>query len=77
ISEAEPPSIYMRCMQWPPISASMIIGPFVPSSSPKGGKRIYGLEEKLCNPLPGHSFPRCIHSFVLCPTSPWNSQNLA
>ncbi|GJR45817.1 hypothetical protein Tco_1313920 [Tanacetum coccineum] len=41
ISEAEPPSTYMRCMQWPHISASMIIGPSVPSSSPRGGKRIF------------------------------------
>ncbi|GKF00802.1 hypothetical protein Tco_0027725 [Tanacetum coccineum] len=38
----------MRCMQWPPISASMIIGPSVPSYSPKGGKRISVLREKLC-----------------------------
>nr|GFA72378.1 hypothetical protein [Tanacetum cinerariifolium] len=48
ISEADPSSTYMRCMQWPPISASMIIGPSVPSSSPRDGKRIYGLGEKLC-----------------------------
>ncbi|GJV97564.1 hypothetical protein Tco_1549141 [Tanacetum coccineum] len=48
ISEADPPSTYMRCMQWPPISASIIIGPSIPSSSPKGGKEISGLGEKLC-----------------------------
>ncbi|GKE66960.1 hypothetical protein Tco_1521121, partial [Tanacetum coccineum] len=47
IFEADPPSTYMRCMQWPHISASMIIGPSVPSSSPRGGKRISGLGEKL------------------------------
>nr|GFB02685.1 hypothetical protein [Tanacetum cinerariifolium] len=35
-------------MQWPPISASIIIGPSVPLSSPRGGKRISGLGEKLC-----------------------------
>ncbi|GJV80585.1 hypothetical protein Tco_1516455 [Tanacetum coccineum] len=35
-------------MQWPPISASMIIGPSVPSSSPRGRKRISGFEDKLC-----------------------------
>ncbi|GJW61665.1 hypothetical protein Tco_0111000 [Tanacetum coccineum] len=39
--------MYMRCMQWPPISASMIIGPSVPSSSSRGGKKIYVLGEKL------------------------------
>ncbi|GJV37379.1 hypothetical protein Tco_1409856 [Tanacetum coccineum] len=38
----------MRCMQWPPISDSMIIGPSVPSSSSRGGKRISVLGEKLC-----------------------------
>ncbi|GKD93117.1 hypothetical protein Tco_1372954 [Tanacetum coccineum] len=38
----------MRCMQWPPIFASNIIGPSFPSSSPKGGKKISGLGEKLC-----------------------------
>nr|GEV84395.1 hypothetical protein [Tanacetum cinerariifolium] len=36
ISKADPPSTYMRCMKWPPISASMIIGPSVPSSSFRG-----------------------------------------
>ncbi|GJX26246.1 hypothetical protein Tco_0232542 [Tanacetum coccineum] len=48
ISEADPPSTYMRCMQWPPISASMIIGHYVPSYSSRGGKRISVLGEKLC-----------------------------
>ncbi|GKC30737.1 hypothetical protein Tco_1038031 [Tanacetum coccineum] len=48
ISEADPPSTYIRCTQWPPISASMIIGPSVPSSSPRGGNKISGLGEKLC-----------------------------
>ncbi|GKD01553.1 hypothetical protein Tco_1171827 [Tanacetum coccineum] len=119
----------MRCMQWPPISASMIIGPSVPSSSPRSGKKISGLGEKLCvilclatlsqgwtirianalsfpelssffaalgcsfsllclsSLIKCDSFPalsislicffRCIHSSMLCPTSPWNSQNLA
>ncbi|GJX59301.1 reverse transcriptase domain-containing protein, partial [Tanacetum coccineum] len=33
---------------WPPISTSMIIGPSVPSSSPRGGNKISGLREKLC-----------------------------
>nr|GEU88257.1 hypothetical protein [Tanacetum cinerariifolium] len=76
ISEANPPSTYKRCMQWPPISASIIIGPFIPSSSPKGGKNISGLGEKLLGtissahdsrlPLPpseghGHS-----HHFINC-----------
>nr|GEX19119.1 hypothetical protein [Tanacetum cinerariifolium] len=37
----------MQCMQWPLISASMIIGPSVPSSSSRGGKRISVLGEKL------------------------------
>ncbi|GJS93626.1 hypothetical protein Tco_0800594 [Tanacetum coccineum] len=35
IFEAGPPSTYMWCMKWPSISASMIIGPFVLSSSSK------------------------------------------
>ncbi|GKD25997.1 hypothetical protein Tco_1232211 [Tanacetum coccineum] len=48
ISEDDPPSTYMRCMKWPPIFASMIIGPSVPSSSPKGGNKISGSGEKLC-----------------------------
>nr|GEW25548.1 hypothetical protein [Tanacetum cinerariifolium] len=47
ISEADTPSTYMQCIQWSLISASMIIGPSVPSSSPRGGKRISGLGEKL------------------------------
>ncbi|GJT83555.1 putative reverse transcriptase domain-containing protein [Tanacetum coccineum] len=33
IFEADPPSTYIRCMKCPPISALMIIGPSVPSSS--------------------------------------------
>ncbi|GKF88119.1 hypothetical protein Tco_0258996 [Tanacetum coccineum] len=37
ISEEVPPSTYMRCTQCPPISASIIIGPSVPSSSLRGG----------------------------------------
>ncbi|GJZ44620.1 hypothetical protein Tco_0591875 [Tanacetum coccineum] len=48
ISEADSPSTYMRCTKWPPISASMIIGPSVPSSSPKGGNEISRSKEKLC-----------------------------
>ncbi|GJV87802.1 hypothetical protein Tco_1531740 [Tanacetum coccineum] len=40
ISEDTLPSTYIHCMKCPPISASMIIGPYVPSSSPKGGKEI-------------------------------------
>nr|GEW27984.1 hypothetical protein [Tanacetum cinerariifolium] len=36
ISEADHPSTYIRCMKCPPISASMIIGPCVLSSSPEG-----------------------------------------
>ncbi|GKC83004.1 hypothetical protein Tco_1138721 [Tanacetum coccineum] len=48
ISEAGPPSTYMWCMQCPPISASMIIGPSVPSPSSRGGKDISVLREKLC-----------------------------
>ncbi|GJX47772.1 hypothetical protein Tco_0272962 [Tanacetum coccineum] len=47
ISEDAPPSKYIRCMKCPPISASMIIGPSVPSSSPRGGKEIVASEEKL------------------------------
>ncbi|GJV00683.1 hypothetical protein Tco_1329953 [Tanacetum coccineum] len=39
-SEDAPPSTYIRCTKCPPISASMIIGPSVPSSSPKDGKEI-------------------------------------
>ncbi|GJV77168.1 hypothetical protein Tco_1508752 [Tanacetum coccineum] len=48
IFEDDPPSTYIRCMKWPHISASMIIGPSIPSSSPKGGNKIYGFGEKLC-----------------------------
>ncbi|GKD26806.1 hypothetical protein Tco_1233020 [Tanacetum coccineum] len=33
-----PPSTYIRCTKCPPISASMVIGPSVPSSSPKDEK---------------------------------------
>nr|GFB48799.1 reverse transcriptase domain-containing protein [Tanacetum cinerariifolium] len=47
ISEEEPPSTYMRCTQCPPISASMIMGPFVPSSSHRVGKEITDPGEKL------------------------------
>ncbi|GJU23140.1 hypothetical protein Tco_1156482 [Tanacetum coccineum] len=47
VFEAEPPSTYMRCMKCPPISASIIIGPSVPSSSPKGGNEIANSGEKL------------------------------
>ncbi|GJX65304.1 gypsy type transposase [Tanacetum coccineum] len=43
ISEADSPSTYMWCIQWPPTSASMIIGPSIPSSSSRGGKEIFGL----------------------------------
>ncbi|GKC87325.1 hypothetical protein Tco_1147974 [Tanacetum coccineum] len=46
-SEDAPPSTYIRCIKCPPISASMIIGPFVPSSSSKGGKEITVSGEKL------------------------------
>ncbi|GJR47232.1 hypothetical protein Tco_1315335 [Tanacetum coccineum] len=48
ISEADLPSTYMWCIQCPPISASMIIGPSVPSSLSRGGKNISALGEKLC-----------------------------
>ncbi|GJV73972.1 hypothetical protein Tco_1493967 [Tanacetum coccineum] len=47
ISEDAPPSTYIRCTKCPPISASMIIGPSVPSSSPKGRKEITVFGEKL------------------------------
>ncbi|GJZ92587.1 hypothetical protein Tco_0664652, partial [Tanacetum coccineum] len=47
ISEEEPPSIYMRWMKYPLISASIIIGPSVPSSSPKGGNEITNSGEKV------------------------------
>ncbi|GJZ14793.1 hypothetical protein Tco_0550470 [Tanacetum coccineum] len=46
-SEDDPPSTYIRCTKCPPISASMIIGPSVSSSSPKGGKEITVSGEKL------------------------------
>ncbi|GKA65502.1 hypothetical protein Tco_0765209 [Tanacetum coccineum] len=122
ISKADPPSTYMRCIQWPPFSASIIIRPSIPSSSPRGGKEISGLGEKLyeilclatlsqgwtiriantlsfptvspffvtlgcsfslfcfsslirCDSFPALSissicFRKCMHSSVLCPTSP-------
>ncbi|GKC13702.1 hypothetical protein Tco_1010484 [Tanacetum coccineum] len=44
IFEADPPSTYMRCIQWPPIYASMIIGPFVPHLPLGVGKRSLDLE---------------------------------
>ncbi|GKA33077.1 hypothetical protein Tco_0719444, partial [Tanacetum coccineum] len=47
IFEADPSSTYMRCTKWPPIFASITIGPFIPSSSAKGGNKISGSEEKL------------------------------
>ncbi|GKA71118.1 hypothetical protein Tco_0777257 [Tanacetum coccineum] len=47
ISEDAPPSTYIWCMKCPPISASMIIGPSVPSSSPRGRKDIVVSGEKL------------------------------
>ncbi|GKC24450.1 hypothetical protein Tco_1026600 [Tanacetum coccineum] len=47
ISEDAPPSTYIQCTKCPPITASMIIGPSVPSSSPRGGKEIVVSEEKL------------------------------
>ncbi|GJR55837.1 hypothetical protein Tco_1406358 [Tanacetum coccineum] len=46
-SKDAPPSTYIRCTKCPPILASMIIGPSVPSSSPKGGKEIIVSGEKL------------------------------
>ncbi|GKA58839.1 hypothetical protein Tco_0758152 [Tanacetum coccineum] len=46
-SEDAPPSTYIRCTKCPSISASMIIGPSVPSSSPKYGKEITVSREKL------------------------------
>ncbi|GJT77325.1 hypothetical protein Tco_1044050 [Tanacetum coccineum] len=46
-SEDAPPSTYIRCTKCPPISASMIIGPSVLSSSPKDGKEITVSGEKL------------------------------
>ncbi|GJV90707.1 hypothetical protein Tco_1538520 [Tanacetum coccineum] len=47
ISEDAPLSTYIRCTKCPPISASMIIGPSVPFSSPRGGKEIVVSGEKL------------------------------
>nr|GEV63682.1 hypothetical protein [Tanacetum cinerariifolium] len=47
ISEEDPPSTYMRCTQCPPISASMIMGPFVPASSPRDEKEITDFGEKV------------------------------
>ncbi|GKB16428.1 hypothetical protein Tco_0850351 [Tanacetum coccineum] len=47
IFEADLPSTYMWCIQWPPFSASIIIRPSIPLSSPRGGKEIFGLGEKL------------------------------
>ncbi|GJT44520.1 zinc finger, CCHC-type, retrotransposon gag domain protein [Tanacetum coccineum] len=47
ISADAPPSTYIRCTKCPPISASMIIGPSVPSLSPRGGKDIVVSGEKL------------------------------
>ncbi|GJY20177.1 hypothetical protein Tco_0392743 [Tanacetum coccineum] len=46
-SEDAPPSTFIRCTKCPPISASMIIGPSVPSSSPKGEKEITVSNEKI------------------------------
>ncbi|GKG14303.1 hypothetical protein Tco_0353903, partial [Tanacetum coccineum] len=46
-SEDAPPSTYIRCTKCPPISALMIIGPSVPSSSPKDGKKFTVYGEKL------------------------------
>ncbi|GJT09446.1 hypothetical protein Tco_0856488 [Tanacetum coccineum] len=46
-SEDAPPSTYIRCTKCPPISASMVIGPSVPSSSLKDGKEITVSEKKL------------------------------
>ncbi|GKC66879.1 hypothetical protein Tco_1099477, partial [Tanacetum coccineum] len=47
ISKDAHPSTYIRCAKCPPISASMITGPSVPSSSPRGGKEIVVSGEKL------------------------------
>ncbi|GJV60195.1 hypothetical protein Tco_1466295 [Tanacetum coccineum] len=44
--EDAPPLTYTRCTKCPPIPASIIIGPSVPSSSPKGGKEIVVSGEK-------------------------------
>ncbi|GJT89839.1 ribonuclease H-like domain-containing protein [Tanacetum coccineum] len=45
-SEDALPSTYTRCTKCPPISASIIIGPSVLSSSPRGGKAIVISGEK-------------------------------
>ncbi|GJV63373.1 hypothetical protein Tco_1474201 [Tanacetum coccineum] len=45
-SEAEPPSTYMRCMMWHPISTLVTIGLSCPSFS-SGGNDISGFVEKL------------------------------
>ncbi|GJQ90231.1 hypothetical protein Tco_0001370 [Tanacetum coccineum] len=50
ISEDAPPSTYIQCTKCPPISASMIIGPSILSSSLKGGKAITVSGEKLWFP---------------------------
>nr|GEZ28909.1 hypothetical protein [Tanacetum cinerariifolium] len=47
IFKEEPPSIYMWWTKCPPILASIIIGPFVSSFSPKGGKEITDSGEKV------------------------------
>ncbi|GJV78581.1 reverse transcriptase domain-containing protein [Tanacetum coccineum] len=61
-SEDAPPSIYIRCTKCPPISASMIIGPFVPSSSPRGREGNCCLQrEGLGDPLFGNLFPWLDH----------------
>ncbi|GJW59146.1 hypothetical protein Tco_0105877 [Tanacetum coccineum] len=46
-SKDAPPSTYIRCTKCPPISASMIISPSVPSSYPRDGKEIIVSREKL------------------------------
>ncbi|GKF43366.1 hypothetical protein Tco_0129918 [Tanacetum coccineum] len=46
-SKDAPPSTYIRCTKCPHISAPMIIGPSVPSSSTKDGKEIIVSGEKL------------------------------
>ncbi|GKF78591.1 hypothetical protein Tco_0234159 [Tanacetum coccineum] len=47
ISKEDPPSTYMRWTKCPPVSALIIIGPSVPSSSPRGGNEITVFEEKV------------------------------
>ncbi|GJV03775.1 reverse transcriptase domain-containing protein [Tanacetum coccineum] len=62
ISKADPLSTHIRCIQWPHISTSMIIGPSVPSSSLRAQKKdFYIKRETLCNPLSSHPFPRLNH----------------